>query len=664
MNKELIESLCRRMITIRKVEETLLELFTKGKLYGTTHTSIGQEAAAVASMAHTRNEDIIFSNHRCHGHFIAYGGPVKSLFAEVMGRIDGPCAGRGGSQHLCYNKFYTNGIQGGIVPNAVGAAFSQKLLKTGGMGVVFIGDGTLGQGILYESMNFASLWDIPILFILEDNKYAMTTPASKAVAGSMTDRARAFGINADEIESNDVLELYNLFQNRFECVRNNQRPYFQVIHTYRLGPHSKGDDFRDKDEINEWKKKDPLVIAKKYVDKNRWEQISKEADEIISKAVEEASQSPYEGFSQLDRDIGSGVLLRKSDNQNKIYYSENKQLKGVEFINHGLSEILENEKNAVIIGEDIWDPYGGAFKATRGLSTKYPKKLINTPISEGAIIGIGVGMAMQGMKPIVEIMFGDFLTLGLDQILNHGAKYRWMYNDKVKVPLIIRTPMGGRRGYGPTHSQSIEKIFMGIPGLTIIAQSNLYDSGELLKRAAYNSTDPVIFIENKALYSEYTYNVSDGRVDDFFIKVSDGLYPTFHLSLDNFSPADAVIITYGGNLNIAMEAAKALFIEDEIIVDIIVTSLISPVPIQDILNLAGECEIIATLEEGTMAHGWGSEIISEIADYGGMQNSPRFIKFAAANCPIPSNHLLENQLLPSPQEIITKIRGIKCGKLE
>ena len=658
MNHELIESLSRKMLTIRKVEEALLELFTQGKLYGTTHTSIGQEATAVASMSHISDKDIVFSNHRCHGHFIAYGGSIESLFAEVMGRKDGPCAGRGGSQHLCYKKFYTNGIQGGIVPNATGAAFSQKLLNTGGIGVVFLGDGTLGQGIVYESLNFASLFDIPILFILEDNKYAMTTSTINAVAGSMVDRAAAFGIESDEIESNDIFDLYNLFKDRFDYVRNSKRPFFQVVHTYRLGPHSKGDDFRDKYEIDQWKKKDPLVIAQRYMDNKKWEQISIEVDEEIKKAVEWASLSSYEDINQVEKDISISTLSKKSINHDNIF-NVNKQVRGVEAINNALNNILEVENTAVLMGEDILDPYGGAFKVTKGLSTKFPEQLINTPISEAAMVGIATGMAMHGIKPILEIMFGDFLTLGMDQILNHASKYRWMYNNKVKVPLIIRTPMGGRRGYGPTHSQSIEKIFMGIPGLTIIAQSNLYDSGELLKRAFFNCENPVIFIENKELYSEHVYSVINGRVEDFFLRVSDGLYPTFHLSLDDFSPADAVIITYGGNLNIAMEAAKALFIEDEITVDIIVTSLVSPIPIHEIISCIGECDIIATLEEGTMTHGWGSEILSQIVNDKVSQNNRRFIKFASADCPIPSNHSLENDLMPKAENIITNIRRIK-----
>jgi pyruvate/2-oxoglutarate/acetoin dehydrogenase E1 component len=197
--------------------------------------------------------------------------------------------------------------------------------------------------------------------------------------------------------------------------------------------------------------------------------------------------------------------------------------------------------------------------------------------------------------------------------------------------------------------------------IPIIAQSNLYDSGELLKRAFFNSEDPVIFIENKTLYSEHVYSVVNGRAGDFFVKVSDGLFPTFHLSLDNFSPPDAVIITYGGNLNIAMEAAKALFIEDEITVDIVLTSLVSPVPVKDIAGYIGGCGIIATLEEGTMTHGWGSEILSQIVnDTGGIKNR-KFIKFAAENCPIPSNHLLENELMPNSESIITNIRRIKNG---
>jgi 2-oxoisovalerate dehydrogenase E1 component len=340
-------------------------------------------------------------------------------------------------------------------------------------------------------------------------------------------------------------------------------------------------------------------------------------------------------------------------------FNVNKQVRGVEVINNALNNILEVENTAVLMGEDILDPYGGAFKVTKGLSTKFPEHLINTPISEAAMVGIATGMAMHGIKPILEIMFGDFLTLGMDQILNHASKYRWMYNNKVKVPLIIRTPMGGRRGYGPTHSQSIEKIFMGIPGLTIIAQSNLYDSGELLKRAFFNSEDPVIFIENKALYSEHVYSVNNGRVEEFFLRMSDGMFPTFHLSLDDFSPADAVIITYGGNLNIAMEAARTLFIEDEITVDIIVASLVSPIPIHEIISCIGECDIIATLEEGTMTHGWGSEILSQIVNDKVSQNNRRFIKFASADCPIPSNHSLENDLMPKVENIITNIRRLK-----
>ena len=260
ISQDTINNMYSKMVMIRNLEETLLELFSKGELFGTTHTSIGQEANAVASMAHIKKGDVVFSNHRCHGHYIAYGGPVSQLIAEVMGRVTGVVGGRGGSQHICYNDFYTNGIQGGIVGNATGAALANKLKGTDNIAVVFLGDGTLGEGLVYESMNFASLWDIPILFILENNRYAQTTPTELGVSGLMVDRPRSFGIEADQIESNDAIELYNLFQERFDYVRNKRKPFFQIIDTYRTVPHSKGDDFREREEIEGWKKKDPLLI--------------------------------------------------------------------------------------------------------------------------------------------------------------------------------------------------------------------------------------------------------------------------------------------------------------------------------------------------------------------------------------------------------------------
>ncbi|WP_186321153.1 alpha-ketoacid dehydrogenase subunit alpha/beta [Lysinibacillus fusiformis] len=647
MDKKKILELYKTMYQIRFIEETFLELFSKGELFGTTHTSIGQEATAVSTMAHVNENDVVFSNHRCHGHFIAYGGPIKELVEEVMGKETGVVGGRGGSQHICYKNFYTNGIQGGIVGNAVGAALAQKLSKSDGITVVFLGDGTLGEGLVYEAMNIASLWKLPILFVLENNFYAQTTPLEKGVSGSILDRPRSFGIESDQIESNDTLELHQMFEERFNYVREKGQPFFQIVNTYRTVPHSKGDDFRDKEEINKWKEKDPKNILAQYIDADTKKTIELDVENTVQKIVNEARNKKYPileniNIEQLD-DI-SPLVIEKA---------QNSKVKVVENLNKSLHNLFEQDTKVVLIGEDVLDPYGGAFKVAKGLSTKYPDRVFTTPISEAAIVAISVGLAMRGYKPIVEIMFGDFLTLAADQIVNHASKYRWMYNNKVKVPIVIRTPMGGKRGYGPTHSQSIEKMFLGIPDLTVVAPSNLHNPGDLLVKSVINNDRPVLFIENKSLYTEYLYEYQQDKMDLFRIKISDNLYPTVHLSLSDFEVPEATIITYGGNLPIVIEAAKRLLIEDEILVDIIVPSLISPVPINEIIQFMGKSQKVITVEEGTKKFGWGAEIITQLLEQKKVVQS---LRIAAPECPIPSSKPLELELLPNVEGIIKMIK--------
>lgn len=645
LSKRLFEQMC----IIRCLEETLLRLFSEGRLSGTIHTCIGQEAIAVAVGSHLAGGDIVFASHRSHGHYVAYGGPLERILAEVMGRETGLSGGRGGSQHLHYGRLFCNGIQGGIVGNAVGAALAEQLKGTENIVVVFLGDGTLGEGLVYESLNFASLRKLPVLFVLENNRYAQSTPVHMGVAGSMTARAGSFGIAADEIESNDAVELYELMGERISSVRNHRSPFFQVIHTYRLGPHSKGDDYRDPTEIGAWRQMDPLLLMRRYLSGQEAEMLQKRAESAVRMAVgiAEASSFPTEG------DLG-GSLEDAVDDEELSLPLPTSDVAFAQSLNRGLAELLQDYKTVILMGEDILDPYGGAFGVSKGLSSRFPDRVISTPISEAGIIAWGVGAALLGLRPIVEIMFGDFLALGADQLLNHGSKYRWMYNGEVEVPLVVRTPMGGGRGYGPTHSQSIEKMFLGIPGLTVVAPSHLLEPGELLRRSVLLSKTPVLFIEHKLLYGRRLQVTKAGRADDFYIRGTRGRYPTLHLSLTDFEPPDLTLICYGGSCPLAMEVARDLLVEHETVADLVVPSLLSPLPVAAIHQFLRGSGGVVVIEEGSKPYGWGSEVVAALSEFA-PSASRKFMRLAAADCPIPASRSLETMVLPTIQGVTRAI---------
>lgn len=635
-----------KMYKIRRFEETLLELFKGNNLKGTTHTSIGQEADAVAVMNHITKNDFVFSNHRCHGHFIAYSDDMKILLAEIMGKKSGMCKGRGGSQHICYHHFYTNGVQGGIVPNATGLALANKIKgDTSSIVVVFLGDGTLGQGVVYESFNMAALYNIPVLYVIEDNGYAMSTRTQDGVAGSIAARAQSFGIQVGEITSNSVTVLDNSMHEAFQYVRNERKPFCQIIHTYRLGPHSKGDDFRDRNEIAEWEKKDPLKIAEITLESSIVKEIQRKVEFELKEAISYAKQEEIDNSKEI---------FNESWNESKIEsLINNKEIRCVESLNAGLDHSMKRHENIILLGEDIKDPYGGAFKVTKGLTSKYPERIINTPISEAGFLGLGIGLAMGGMKPVVEIMFGDFITLGFDQLLNHACKFHWMYAGQINIPLLIRIPMGGGRGYGATHSQSLEKYLVGIPNLRVLALSKIHDAGKMIYEILNTINSPTILIENKKMYGEKLFLSNNEKINMFYLEEKGRTFPVYKMSLDKNATADAVIITYGNNVDMAMEASKELMIEYELTVDIIVHTSISPLDISAMVEYIGNCKNIISLEEGTLRNGWGAEVISLCAE---KLSNRKYSRIAAKDCVIPSGIELEKEMLPDKNEIVNRIR--------
>jgi TPP-dependent pyruvate/acetoin dehydrogenase alpha subunit len=288
-----LATLYGRMYFIRRFEETLLDLFAQGKLVGTTHTYIGQEANGVGVIDHLdRDRDVVFSNHRCHGHYLAFTDDAFGLLCEVMGRAPGVCGGKGGSQHLCNGNFYSNGVLGSIVPVATGIALAEKVKGTAAVSTVFLGDGTLGQGVTYESLNIASLWRLPVFFVVENNHYAQSTPVELELAGSIPARAEAFGVEAVSLDTTDVEEVHRTAAQAVGRIRETGEPFFLVLDTYRFSPHSKGDDNRDPAEIEDRRRRDPLAVAGIRLGDEERRAIEDACETRLAEVVEAAEAAP------------------------------------------------------------------------------------------------------------------------------------------------------------------------------------------------------------------------------------------------------------------------------------------------------------------------------------------------------------------------------------
>lgn len=285
--------LYRSMFRIRRFEETVLNEFSSGHFYGTTHTYLGQEANAVGVLSDIESGDIVVSNHRSHGHFLAYGGDMRELFAELMGKPSGVCGGRGGSQHLHWNNFYSNGVLGGTAPIATGMALAERFKDTNSITISFLGDGALGEGILYESFNMASLWNAPILFVLENNRIAQTTPIELNLAGNIVDRFSAFNIPSQELDTSDVLIIQNKSHQALSTIRETRKPQALILNTYRFGPHSKGDDTRPEEELTKIREtRDPLLLHAERLNAVEKDLIENEVNLEVSVAFKQALSDP------------------------------------------------------------------------------------------------------------------------------------------------------------------------------------------------------------------------------------------------------------------------------------------------------------------------------------------------------------------------------------
>jgi pyruvate/2-oxoglutarate/acetoin dehydrogenase E1 component len=328
----------------------------------------------------------------------------------------------------------------------------------------------------------------------------------------------------------------------------------------------------------------------------------------------------------------------------------------LESLNQSLHRMFERDSRVHLIGEDLLDPYGGAFKVSKGLSTRYPGRVWTTPISEAAIVGVAVGMALRGLRPIAEIMFGDFLTLASDQIINHAAKFRWMFNDSVTVPLVIRAPMGGRRGYGPTHSQSLEKHFLGVPGLWVVAPSLCGEPGRLLEQAALEIDDPVLFVESKTCYGKALVDSVAGMTCERLVSPEDP-FETLHFTGTRRS-SDGLVCCYGAMTPVALEAVAALAETEGLHLDLAVFSQLSPSPRSHVGALLDRgVETCVILEEASVTGGWSSDVTAVIEEERDRAGAPaiRYGRLGARHQPIASSRVLEQECLPCAADVVAAV---------
>lgn len=629
---------------IRAVEMSLLDLFSQGKMNGTVHTCVGQELTGVAICNALQEGDWVTSNHRCHGHFIAKTGRWADLIDELLGLKSGVCGGIGSSQHLYDQGFISNGTQGSLLPVACGLSYGYVRDKKDNVSVSFIGEGTLGEGNIYEAMNLSASVGLPHVIVCENNLYSQSTPQGENFRGSIQGRAESFGWKYFESDTWDVQSLISLCSEAIGYAREHKTPVFINLYTYRLNAHSKGDDDRDSQEIEFFRQNDlleKLSVSKKF------KSIIANIDKKIKIHIDEALNTP-EKFS-FDDYIGDQLPRALST---KVKDLKNPKIKLIKALRSAFEAQFEH--GAYMIGEDIHDPYGGAFKLTLGLDEKYPGQVISSPISEAAITGFGIGMSMSGKKIFVEIMFGDFIVNAFDQIVNNASKFFHMYAKQQSTNVTIRTPMGGGRGYGPTHSQSLEKFLLGIDNLAVFALSSLVNPADLI---GYISTleCPNILIESKVDYGSTLYQSDADKA--LSLSLIGGPAGTAKLSpWSRNTERDCVIITYGMLGRMVADSFQEIFEETDLLFDLYSVQQLNPLPLAHFEKNMKTWKRILIVEEGGSSFGWGSELAYQLN-----QITPgiEIQRIGARQVPIPSTRELEEEVLVGKGDVIKALLSFR-----
>lgn len=633
----------RRMLTPRMIEEKMLVLLRQGRI-SKWFSGIGQEAIAVGATMALEQDEWIMPLHRNLGVFTTRGMPLHSLFRQWQGSKDGYSKGRERSFHFGAKEHHVCGMISHLGPQlaiADGVALAYKLAAKDKVSLAFTGDGGTSEGDFHEALNVAAVWDLPVIFIVENNGYGLSTPVSEQYrCESLVDRAKGYGMEGVQIDGNNILTVLDTVKGvRDYCIKN-QKPYLIECMTFRMRGHEEasGVKYVPKELFELWGQRDPVQNFETYLGLKQI--LSAEDIEAIKEETRRHIEDELAlGFAgeecqpDVEEELGDvyAPVPESSSKLDHIDLDFREDLEDTRFVNAitaGLDQSMQQHSNLVLMGQDIAE-YGGAFKVTEGFVERYGKgRVRNTPLCESAILGAALGLSLEGYKSMVEMQFADFVSVGLNQIVNNLAKihYRWGQNADV----VVRMPTGAGVGAGPFHSQSNEAWFTHTPGLKVVYPSSPFDAKGLLI-AAINDPNPVIFFEHKALYRSIS-----GKVPAGYYEVEIG--KARHV----LSGDDISIITYGAGVIWAEDYASE---HPELSIDILDLRTLLPLDYDAIRAAVKRTGRVLVLHEDTLTGGIGGEIAAWIGEHCFSMLDAPVKRCASLDTPVPFNMDLERQFL-------------------
>ena len=640
----------RRMLLIRGFEQRVAVLYRDGEVPGFVHLSIGQEAAAVGACWPLRPTDVITSTHRGHGHCLAKGLNPLGMFAELMGKDQGTNRGRGGSMHIADPKlgiFGANGIVAAGLPIAAGAATAAQLRADGSVAVAFFGDGAPAQGAFHEALNLAAVWRLPVVFFCENNGYAEFSPVAGQHGAPLARRAAGYGVRYVAVDGNDVVATAGAMEDIVLAARAGEGPAVVEAATYRWHGHYEGDPqrYRSPEEVREWEGRDPLLAHER-----RLREAGVADDEL--KALEASVASELDGAVEAARRLSAPaaatvhdfvVRARPARPEPPAPPEDAPVFRTMDAVRAALEAELEADERVFVAGIDV-GAGGNVFGLTRGLADRFGARVRDTPISETAIMGVGVGAAMAGMRPVVELMYLDFLGVCFDQLLNQAAKLPFMTGGAAEMGLTVRTQFGAGRSSGSQHSQSLEALLAHVPGLTVVMPSTPADTYGLL-RASIQDPNPVVFIENRLLYG-----------------LKGPQPPASHIVPLGRSAVvrpgtDATVVSVSRMVHEALAAAGQLAGEG-IEVEVIDLRTVAPLDMAPVLDSVHRTSRLLVAHEAVVPFGIGAEIAATVAREAFWDLDAPIERVGAAATPPPYAPELERAWLPGRDEIAAAVRRL------